>query len=454
MSVDPYAALRVGSYRFFLASFAVSVIGNQIQNLILGYEISQRTGSAMALGLLALAEGLPTLLFSLWAGHAADRFDRKRIIMATQVGSIACSLALAGLSYAQGPVPTLKQTAAGGLPVYDTTLILLMYLCAFLRGTLGAFGRPARQALTPQLVPRGIFANAATWNTSFFELSCVLGPAFGGFLAGVSVPLTYLTDAGCLLCAIFFLTLVRQPKHIAAAGEATWANLLKGARFVFSTKVVLAALTLDMLAVLLGGATVLLPIFAKLLRVDEFGFGCLRAAPALGAICMALWQAHRPPLQRAGRTLLWSVTGFGLATIAFGLSRDFWLSLVALFLTGAFDNVSVVVRHTVVQMLTPDHMRGRVSAVNGMFIGASNELGGFESGVTAAWFGPVLSVVGGGIGTILVVLGVAWAWPQLRRVGALSDLTTAEVPPEIKANDDAETRGHGDAEISGSDAPK
>jgi MFS family permease len=226
-------------------------------------------------------------------------------------------------------------------------------------------------------------------------------------------------------CFAFALPLP-EPKRAARTSEAPgFASLLAGVRFVWQTRLMLAAMTLDLFAVLLGGATYLLPIFSERLGHGSAGYGYLRAAPAVGAFSMAMIQAHMPPLKRAGRTLLLAVAGFGAATIVFGFSTSYWLSLFMLALTGAFDNVSVVVRHTLVQLLTPDSMRGRVSAVNQVFIGSSNELGGMESGLTAAWLGPVTSVVGGGIGTILVVILVAMGWPQVRRLGKIREVESA-----------------------------
>jgi MFS family permease len=231
----------------------------------------------------------------------------------------------------------------------------------------------------------------------------------------------YLLDA---LCAFFFFLLVfairRSTQKREQTEESTWKSLIAGVRFVFRRKVILATITLDLFAVLLGGATALMPIFAdQILHVGPVGLGWLRAAPAIGAFAMAMVVAHLPPMKQTGKTLMWCVTGFGIATILFGLSKTFWLSLCLLFLVGAFDSVSVIIRGSIVQLVTPDEMRGRVSSVNNIFIGTSNEFGALESGLTAALFGPVVSVVAGGIGTILVVLGVAWRWPETRKIGAL-----------------------------------
>ena len=262
--------------------------------------------------------------------------------------------------------------------------------------------------------------------SSNFEFTCIVGPALGGLLiAAYDVPWAYAIDAACALACLAFVLPISAPQEISPHRAHPLQDLFSGLHFVRESKIILATITLDLFAVLLGGATALLPIFAdQILHVGAVGLGWLRAAPSVGAVLMALALAHRPPLRRAGMAMLCAVASFGVATIVFGLSQNFWLSLLALVATGAADNISVVVRHTLVQLLTPDPMRGRVSAVNNIFIGSSNELGALESGVTAALFGPVLSVIGGGIGTILVVLGVAWKWPEVRRMGALQPAET------------------------------
>jgi MFS family permease len=248
-----------------------------------------------------------------------------------------------------------------------------------------------------------------------------VGPAIGGFLiVRAGFHFIYLVDAACAMTFFLLILPIRSSDRGSSSERNAWRSLKEGIHFMLKKKVILATITLDMFAVLLGGATALLPIFAdQILHCGPIGLGWMRAAPGIGAFIMALGIAYLPPMKLAGKTLLWCVTGFGIATIIFGLSRFVWLSLAMLFLTGVFDSVSVVVRHTLLQLLTPDSMRGRISAVNNIFIGTSNELGALESGLTAALFGPVISVVAGGIGTILVVLGVCWIWPETRRIGAL-----------------------------------
>jgi MFS family permease len=404
---DPYAAFRLVNYRRYLIGWVTALVGTRIQSVAVGWEIYQRTGDALALGFVGLAQALPTILLALPAGYLADRFDRRRIVMLSVAGMAAASLGLAALSLLRGP-------------------ILIMYLLLVLDASCLALGRPARLALLPHLVEREIFHNAVTWNTSMQQISSVLGPAVAGFIVALHVPSAFLLAAAGSITYVVLLARIRLRPGLVNGETATavsWDNLLAGLRFVRRARVILAAISLDMFAVLFGGATYLLPIFAEeILRVGARGYGWLNAAPAAGALCMALLLAHRRPMRRAGRNLLLGVTGFGLATIVFGLSRSFWLSMAMLFLAGALDNISVVVRHTLVQLLTPDSMRGRVSAVNSVFIGVSNELGGMESGLVAHWFGPIVSVVSGGIGTIAVVLATLAAAPGLRAVGALDEV--------------------------------
>jgi MFS family permease len=298
----------------------------------------------------------------------------------------------------------------------------LIYLLLFVSGTARTFAWAARSSFFPTLVPRDAFANAVTWNSSVFQIGSVVGPAISGFIvAHISFSCVYIVDAICsFLFFLLVLPIPRAPAREKREEQNTWRSLQAGMRFVLSKHVILATITLDLFAVLLGGATALLPMFAdQILHVGAVGLGWMRAMPAIGAFGIALLVAYLPPMKRSGATLLWCVTGFGIATILFGLSRVFWFSLAMLFLIGAFDSVSVIIRGTIVQLVTPDEMRGRVSAVNNIFIGTSNEFGALESGLTAALFGPVVSVVGGGIGTILVVLGVAKWWPETLKIGRL-----------------------------------
>lgn len=385
----------------------------------LGWELYERTNSALALGLVGLVTAIPVIVLALPAGHLADRMDRKRIVIAAQVVFIITSLALAALSFAQGPIP-------------------LVYAVLLLGGIAQAYNNPARTALLPRLVPASVFGNAVTWSSSAFQVAAVVGPALGGAVIAVQNKAAGAYIADAVLSAIYLLMLVAIRGGSGAAvdlppGEGrsvvngapekmTFQSLAAGLRFVKRDKVILAALTLDLFAVLLGGATALLPIFAKdILQVGPEGLGWLRAAPSVGALLVMLGIAHRRPMQRTGWTLILAVAGFGAATIVFGLSRSLGLSLAMLFILGGLDGISMIIRATLVQMRTPDEMRGRVSAVNSVFIDMSNELGSFESGALAAAVGPTAAVVGGGIGTVVVVVAVAKAWPELRRLGALHE---------------------------------
>ncbi len=432
---DPYAAFRFRGFTFYALGNFIAITGRQMLTIAIEWEVYARTHSATALGLVGLVAAVPIVALSLPAGHLADRFSRKTIILCSQAASAFCSIGLAVISWNHLVIPRfaiflranefLRSIASvfERHPAFhfDDLSLPLLYLIMLLSASVRTFGWAARNSYFPTLVPREFFANAVTWNSSIFQISCVLGPAAGGFLiVRLGFPFIYGFDAICALSFFLLVLPIEKGREARRVMGSAWSSLAAGIRFVLSEKVILATITLDLFAVLLGGATALLPIFAdQILHCGPIGLGWLRAAPATGAFVMAVLIAYLPPMRHAGRALLWSVSGFGVATIVFGASRWFWLSLAMLFLTGVFDSVSVIVRQTLVQLLTPDEMRGRVSAVNNIFIGTSNEFGAVESGLTAAAFGPILSVVGGGIGTILVVLGVAWKWPQTRRIGAL-----------------------------------
>ncbi len=401
---DPYLALRILDFRRLLIGSFLASFGQQMVTIALGWELYDRTGSALILGFVGLVQIIPIFLLSLPAGHIADRFNRKRIVILTLVAFALASLGLTILSYLHGP-------------------LLLIFGCLFLIGCAGAFNSPANATLITQFVPEDAYTSAATWESSSWQLASVLGPATSGMLIALlhSATLVYALYAVATIIYAFLLLPMRGvPQQIVSSTNTTLGSLLEGLKFLWSTKTILASITLDMFAVLFGGATTLLPIFAKdILHVGPVGLGLLRTAPSIGALCITFVIAHIPPFKKAGQTLLWAVVGFGLATIVFGLSHNFWLSLAMLFLLGGLDNISVVIRSTLLLTRTPNAMLGRISAVNSLFIGASNELGGFESGLTAQVFGPLLSVVGGGIGTIVVVILVALLWPEMRRLGTM-----------------------------------
>jgi MFS family permease len=434
---DPYAAFRSRDFSFFTAGNLLSLTGRQMLAVAVEWEMYARTHSATALGLVGLVFAIPIVTLSLPAGHLADRFSRKRIIQTSQVLSAIISAALAFVSWRHLDIPSwaiLRQTNSGLTAIasiferhhpafhFQDASIPIIYLLLFLGATVRTFSWAARSSFFPTLVSRDAFANAVTWNNSIFQIASVVGPAISGLLvAKINFSCVYTIDAlGGLAFFLLMLPIRRSNQPRNRSKESAWHSVIAGMRFVLSKKVILATITLDMFAVLFGGVTALLPIFAdQILHVGPVGLGWMRAAPAVGAFFMALIVAYLPPMKQAGRMLFWCVTGFGLATILFGLSSAFWLSLGMLFVLGAFDSVSVIIRGSIVQLVTPDEMRGRVSAVNNIFIGTSNEFGALESGLTAALFGPVISVVAGGIGTILVVLGVRRLWPETAKIGAL-----------------------------------
>jgi MFS family permease len=390
---------------FAIGRFA-AIAGWQMISVAVGWQLYERTGDPWALGLVGAAELAPVLLLMVIAGNAADRYPRRNVgIFAHGLLTIA-AIGLALVSWLDGP------TAA-------------IYSLLALIGTARAFASPSVNTILPQLLAPAEFANANAWLASTFQLAAITGPAAGGLLIAASGGATLAFAAAALGQIVFIVMLRTLPVRVSPppADKRSAREVFAGFRFVRQNPLFLSAITLDLFAVLFGGAVALLPIYAKdILHVGPAGLGWLRAAPGVGALAMALVTTRLPPWQRPGRVLLAVVAGFGLATIGFGLSRSFALSLACLFLTGVFDNVSVVIRITLEQTITPDHLRGRVSAINYVFIGFSNEFGAFESGATAALFGPTLSVVGGGLATLLVVAVVQAAWPQLAKLGPLHTL--------------------------------
>jgi MFS family permease len=403
---DSYRALRFRDFRLLLSSVFLTTFGQQMLTVSIGWELYNRTGSALVLGGIGLAQVIPLIFLFLPAGYAADHLSRKYLLVVAQAISMLATLGLAALSFQHGP-------------------LLLIYTCLLALGAAQSFSLPTSSALVSQVLPEEAFENAVTWRSSASQLSAVLGPAAGGLLIGLlgSASFVYVISGGLSLVVVILLLFTRvRPQQEPAATGRKLSALVEGVRFLGRTQVLLAAITLDLFAVLLGGAVTLLPIFAKdILGVGPFGLGWLQAADSLGAVSMALFLAQRPPFKRAGPALLLAVAGFGVATILFGLSHWFWLSFLMLFVLGALDNISVVIRSTLVLVRTPDQMRGRVGAVSSLFIGTSNQLGGFESGLTAQLFGPIGSVVLGGIGTILVVALVAGYWPEMRHLGTLRE---------------------------------
>lgn len=405
---DPFAALRIRDFTVYVSARFFLSLGVQIQSVVVGIQIYKLTHDAYQIGMIGLAEAIPFIALSLFAGSVADSVRRKKILLWATLFLLVASWSLFLVTFH----PAFLQEA-GTWPIFG-----IIFCTGIARGFLG----PVFPAYLAQLVPRKLYANASTWQSNIWHATAVLGPAIGGILIGLlSVQFAYGTCSVLMSIAfllMFFIT--DHPLPIREQSESMMRRLTAGFRFVFSNQVMLAALTLDLFAVLFGGAVAMIPVFAaEVLHagVDaDFVTGLLRSAPAAGAIVMGLFMAKFPPTRRAGRNLIVAVIGFGLCMIAFALSRNVWLSFGILFLSGVFDNVSVIIRHTILQLLTPDEMRGRVAAVNGVFIGSSNEIGEYESGVAARYMGNVPSVIFGGCMTILVVIGVAVAAPRLRKL--------------------------------------
>ena len=396
---DARAAFRYPNFRYFLGFRVLSVLSSEMQAVAVGWQVFELTHRPLDLGLVGLAQFLPGILLFLVAGHAADRVPRRSIVLACMSAFSLASLLL------------LIFSLRGIRQVYPIYLVLL------LNGAARAFGQPATQALLPTLLDEKHFANAVAWSGSLFRVANILGPIAGGLLYGFSrtpVPV-YALAVITYLVSLFMTSRIRMTAAAPPRAPASLSMVLGGFRYVWSNKLILGAISLDLFAVLLGGAVALLPVYASdVLKVGAAGLGILRCAPGVGAVVSAIALAHRPLGRRQGTVMLWCVFGFGLFTIVFGLSHNLVVSLLALALTGTFDMVSVVVRSTMVQLGTPDHMRGRVSAVNAVFIGASNEVGQFESGITAQWFGTQPAVILGGVGTIIVVALWMRLFPELR----------------------------------------
>ncbi|MEO8380548.1 MAG: MFS transporter [Acidobacteriota bacterium] len=406
MSASPYAALRVPDFRRLLLSHGLLTIGREAQIVVVGWQVFQLTHDPLTLGLIGLAEALPYIAVALYAGHVADRTERRNLAIGGTIALVLSAIALLVLTLVPGAIAVGR--------------IWPVYLIIASSATARSFMRPAVFALSAAVMPRELYPNAVAWRSSSWQLAAVTGPAAGGVLCGFWGPaLTYAVVVVVMGCSLVAILSVQHRERPEPPELALGQSLLSGIRFLWSEPVLLAAMTLDLFAVLFGGAVALLPAFAVLLHAGPEGFGFLRAAPAAGSILMGLWIAHRPPMRRAGPALIASVMGFGLCMIGFALSRNLWLSFALLFISGVFDNISVVVRSTLLQTRTPPHLLGRVSSVSQIFIGSSNEIGAFESGVAARLLGLVPSVVFGGTMTLLVVAVTAWRSPALRRLREL-----------------------------------
>ena len=444
---DPYSSLRhAGFLRFITGNFLFN-LGRQALSITIALQVLLWTNSYAAVGLIGFINVLPLIILFMPSGVLADKIDRRKIVSVTMAVSCVLSILLVLTSYFHESIPALGILKGANNAIhavacwftsaerqavihFDNPALPIVFFLQLCQSAARVIGAPARGALIPQLVPREAIGNAFMWNSSLFELSAVLGPLAGGFVAIWSYTAVYAAEAFfCLLFAISLLGIAVLPGKSqfrdAAGGVPNIPKATDGAVFIWKHKPVLAAITLDLFAVLLGGLMAFYPIYARdVFQFDNYEFwaGCMRSAPALGAITMAFIVAHSKPLRRPGVTLLWSVASFGAAIVVFALSKNIVLSLVALFLTGMFDNISVVVRHTLVQVMTPDHLRGRVTSVNQLFIGCSNEISELRGGLMAARFGPVFAATFGGICTILTVIGIVFTLPSLRSTPPLNKL--------------------------------
>jgi MFS family permease len=401
---EPLAALRIADFRNLLVARLLITVALQIQSMAVGWQIYELTKSPLSLGLIGLAEVLPTIAVALYAGHVADSIDRKRILTMVIIVIALCILGLGLVSLAHPAVALLC-----GM------IYLLIAVSGFARG----FYMPAMFGLVSQIVPRNLYGNASAWNSSVWQGSAVGGPILGGFLyTQLHAGWTYVCSAALISIGFCCLFMVKSKSDLSTAPKgAVHESIAEGLRFVFSNQIILGSMALDLFAVLFGGAVALLPIFAdQIFHRGPEALGMLRAAPSIGAFLVATFLAFRPIKRKAGWIFHAAVAGFGLCMIGFGLSRDFYLSMVLLAISGFCDGVSVYVRNTIYQENTPDDMKGRVAAVNSIFIGSSNEIGEFESGVTARLMGTIPSVIFGGCATMLVVLVTAIRAPKLRHL--------------------------------------
>ncbi|TNE63812.1 MAG: MFS transporter [Bacteroidetes bacterium] len=412
----PYAALQVPDYRRFLTMRLFTTLAIQIMSVSVGYFIYDLTGDPLMLGFVGLTEAIPAIAISLWAGHLADKYNRRNILAGCLTLMLFCTTVLVLLAINRDTLP--QSTLLGGI-----------YAVIFITGVSRGFFSPTNFAFLPQLVDKRTLPNAITWNSSTWQVASISGLGIGGLLygfAGVTwsfVSMTILTG----LALITLLSIAPRPVPPTDHRAPALTRIREGLRFVYHNQIILGAIALDLFAVLFGGVVALLPVYAKdILQVGPEGLGILRAAMSLGAILTAVFLAHHPPGRHAGATMLACVAGFGICIIGFGVSTAFWLSFAFLFLAGIFDEVSVFVRASLIQHLTPNRLKGRVSSVNSIFITSSNEIGAFESGLTARLMGTVPAVLFGGIMTIIVVGLTWWKVPQLRQL----DYNNLEIPEE------------------------
>ena len=415
---DPYAALRIREFNIFLLLRFIMVFSWSMQFIVIEWVVYSLTKSALSLGIVGLMEVVPAILMALFAGHFVDQNEKKGLLFKCIIGFLVISLGLFLLTW---------EPFRGNLSA--KTILYLIYFLVFLGGIVRAFLGPTIFSLLSLIVPKNLYSNAATWSSSVWQISSVLGPAVAGFsITIIGVHGSMLSVLACSLLALIALSQIStKPILNPKIGEPIMQSLKEGVKFVYNNKTILGALSLDMVAVLFGGAVALLPIFAQdILKVGPEGFGVLRAAPALGAFITMFISAYVPLNKNAGMKLLFSIFAFGICIIVFGISTLFWLSVIALFLSGVVDGISVVIRQTILQLKTPDHMRGRVAAVNSIFVGSSNELGAFESGLTAKLMGTVTSVVFGGTMTLIIVVFTGFASPTFRKLDLQKDIDENE----------------------------
>ena len=415
---DPYAALRFKEFNTFLLVRFFLVFGWSMQFIVIEWEVYSLTKDPLSLGIIGLMEIIPALTMALFAGHIVDQREKRNLLATTIAFFSLISLGLFLLTW-----PEITGDWSTNAVLYS------VYALVFFGGFLRSFFGPTIFSLIALIVPKKIYPNAATWSSSTWQMASVLGPAFAGFsIDWIGVHWSLCIIFGLVVLSFFILLKIeKKPILNPKIGEPIMQSLREGVKFVFKTKAVLGALTLDMIAVLFGGAVALLPVFAQdILKVGPEGFGVLRAAPAVGAFLTMLITAYIPISKNAGMKLLFAVFGFGICIIVFGLSSIFWISVVALFFSGVTDGVSMVIRQTILQLKTPDHMRGRVASVNSMFVGSSNELGAFESGVTAKLMGTVTAVVFGGTMTLITVVTTGLLSPSFRKLDLRKDIEEHE----------------------------
>jgi MFS family permease len=406
VKTEAFKALRIPEFRNYTFARLFITLGMQMQAVIVGWQVYQLTKDPFSLGLIGLAEAIPSILTALISGHIVDISDRKKILFFSFLLMFFCSSSLLFIS-------------TDTLTYLTDYKVIAIYSIIFISGIARGFSMPSAFALLGQIIPKELYPNAISWNTSTWQIGAVAGPAIGGMIYGyIGVTASYTSVVVMALIAIILISLIsKKPVPEISDNIPLRDRLSAGMKFVFNNKIILSAMSLDMFAVLFGGAVAMLPVYAgEILSVGAKGLGMLRAAPSIGAVIMALFLAHKPPTENAGRNLLFCVAGFGVCIIIFGLSQSFILSLIILALSGMFDSVSVVIRQTIIQLKTPENMKGRVSAVNSIFIGSSNEIGAFESGLAAKLMGVVPSVIFGGVMTLITVIIVAFSSRTLRKL--------------------------------------